>query len=218
MLEKRRSFKNTEFYCVLRGFFEVRLFRICMNMLCRTLLKRFNRSNLGEKTAKINICLTENAQVIFSRLGYDPGTYGTAYEGESSGLDLYNMGQTVNLLGRNKWVAFGEREALIPTGVRISIPKGYVGIIKERGSIVKTGLSVRAGVLDPGFTGEVFVSLTNLGERDTKVDTGAKLPVQLIVVSCANSFNVVSYSEFLEENLDSNRQQNQIGSTNKEDK
>ena len=90
--------------------------------------------------------------------------------------------------------------------------------LKERGSIVKTGLSVRAGVLDPGFTGEVFVSLANLGERDTKVDTGAKLPVQLIVVPCTNNFNVVSYSDFLEENIGSNRQQNQIGSTNKEDK
>ena len=165
---------------------------------------------------KINICLTENAQVIFSRLGFDPNSYATAYQGESSGLDLYNMGQTVNLLGRNKWVAFGERETLIPTGIRISIPKGYVGLIKERGSIIKTGLTVRAGVLDPGFTGEVFVSLVNMGERDTKVDTGAKLPVQLVIVPCANNFNVVSYADFLEENIDANRQQNQIGSTNEE--
>ena len=162
---------------------------------------------------KINICLTENAQVIFTRLGYDPDTYGTAYDGESAGLDLYNMGENQRLFGRNKWVAFGEKPILIPTGVRISIPRGYVGLIKERGSIIKTGLSVRAGVLDPGFTGEVFVSLLNTGERDTTVDTGAKLPVQLIVVPCVNVFNTVSYTEFLEENKQSERQQGQVGSS-----
>ena len=162
---------------------------------------------------KIDICLTENAQVIFTRLGFDPGTYGAAYDGESAGLDLYNMGEKVTLFGRNKWVAFGERESLIPTGVRIKIPPGYVGIIKERGSIIKTGLTVRAGVLDPGFTGEVFVNLINVGERDTAVETGAKLPVQLIVVPCENKFNVVNYAQFLEDNVSSRRQEGQIGSS-----
>lgn len=166
-----------------------------------------------EQKKKINICLTENAQVIFTRLGFDPSSYGAAYNGESAGLDLYNMGQKVNLMGRNKWVAFGEREALIPTGVRIKIPEGYVGLIKERGSIVKTGLTVRAGVLDPGFTGEVFVNLINVGERDTNVETGAKLPVQLIVVPCENKFNVVSYAQFLEDNTNAKRQEGQVGST-----
>ncbi len=162
---------------------------------------------------KINICLTENAQVIFTRLGFDPSTYGAAYDGESAGLDLYNMGERTVLPGRNKWVAFGEKEALIPTGVRIKIPPGYVGLVKERGSIIKTGLKARAGVLDPGFTGEVFVSLINLGERDTGVETGAKLPVQLIVVPCENNFNVVSYAQFLEDNRDSKRREGQVGST-----
>ena len=119
----------------------------------------------------------------------------------------------MTLFGRNKWVAFGERESLIPTGVRIKIPPGYVGIIKERGSIIKTGLTVRAGVLDPGFTGEVFVNLINVGERDTAVETGAKLPVQLIVVPCENKFNVVNYAQFLEDNVSSRRQEGQIGSS-----
>ena len=167
---------------------------------------------------KISICLTENAQVIFSRLGFDPSTYGTAYDGESCGLDLYNMGEPIVLNGRNKWVAYGEKINLIPTGVRIKIPAGYVGLIKERGSIVQTGLSVRAGVLDPGFTGEVFVNLVNIGERDTNVETGAKLPVQLIVVPCAKEFSLVSYSEFLNQNLDAQRLEGQIGSTNKGNK
>jgi len=162
---------------------------------------------------KINICLTENAQVIFTRLGYDPSTYGAAYEGESAGLDLYNMGEKITLYGRNKWTAFGEQTSLIPTGVRIKIPPGYVGLIKERGSIVKTGLTVRAGVLDPGYTGEVFVNLINVGERDTSVETGAKLPVQLIVTPCENNFNVVNYAQFLEDNTNSKRQEGQVGSS-----
>lgn len=163
---------------------------------------------------KINICLTENAQVIFTRLGFDYTTYGsTAYGGESSGLDLYNMGPKIVLAGRNKWVAFGENADLIATGVRISVPDGYVGLIKERGSITKTGLVCRAGVLDPGFTGEIFVNLVNIGEKDTHVDTGAKLPVQLIITPCINEFNPVSYTEFLEENSKSSRGTGQVGSS-----
>ena len=162
---------------------------------------------------QIKICLTENAQVIYSRLGHDPAEYNTAYDGESSGLDLYNMGEKLTIHGRNKWVAFGEKHALIPTGVRVSIPEGHVGIIKERGSIVQCGLLVRAGVIDPGYTGEIFVNLVNLGEKDTMIETGAKLPVQLIIVPCRSNFKTVSYSDFLNNNLDSKRQEGKIGSS-----
>ncbi len=165
------------------------------------------------KDKQIKICLTENAQVIYSRLGHDPNEYSTAYEGESAGLDLYNMGKALLLPGRNKWVAFGEKQEIIPTGVRVKIPPGYVGLLKERGSIIKCGLKIRAGVIDPGYTDEIFVSLVNVGEKDTKVETGAKLPVQLIVVPCISNFQTVSYTEFLEENRDAKRKAGKVGSS-----
>ena len=167
---------------------------------------------------KISVCLTENAQLVFQRLEIDPKNYGTAYNGESAGLDLYYIGEPITIPGRNKWAVYGEKPCIMPTGVRVTIPPGHVGLIQERGSIVKTGLVSRAGVIDPGYTGEVFVSLQNLGERDTKIETGAKLPVQLIVIPCTNAYEVVDYSEYVKRANDNSalRKEGKIGSTDRE--
>ena len=166
---------------------------------------------------KIDICLTENAQVIFQRLGFDPNSYTTGYNGESAGLDLYNMGEAATIPGRTKWSVYGEPNIALNTGIRIRIPEGYVGLIKERGSIIKTGLVARAGVIDPGFTGEIFVTLSNIGERDTNIATGAKLPVQLIIIPCVNNFNSVTYPEYMEKTNGSARKDGQVGSTDIQD-
>jgi dUTP pyrophosphatase len=163
---------------------------------------------------KIKICLTENASLVLNHIGINPKEYSTAYGGESAGLDLYYMGEPAMIPSRNKWTAFGEKPILLPTGVRIHIPEGYVGLVKERSSIIKTGLAVRAGVIDPGFTGEIFVSLVNLGDRDTNIETGAKLPVQLVVTPCINKFETVDYSEYVALGASTVRKENQVGSTN----
>jgi len=162
---------------------------------------------------KIKIALTETAADVLHSQGITPQQYGSAYLGESVGLDLYNAGPDVLVHGRNKWVAFEEQKVLISTGVKISLPHQAVGIIKERGSITDYSLFARGGVIDPGYTGEIFVNLVNLGENDVKIQTGAKLPVQLIVVPCLNSYEVVSNLEFLEETKDSKRKEKSQGST-----
>jgi len=158
--------------------------------------------------------ITESALKIFQQSGQDPKKYRPAYGGESAGLDLYNFGEEVAILGRNKWVAYGEKPAMIHTGVQIALPKGSVGFIKERSSITETGLLCRAGVIDPGFTGEIKVELINIGEKDIVVPTGAKLPLQLVVLPCLQDFTLVSDLEYLEETNDSKRGNNSLGSTN----
>jgi len=163
--------------------------------------------------SKIKICLTEEAQVILPQLGIDPNKYTPAYNGESTGLDLYNMGPELIILGRNKWSVYGEQQVEVPTGIRIKIPENCVGLIKDRGSIVKSGLITRAGVIDPGYMGEIFVYFVNVGERDTKITPGAKLPVQLIVVECNNSYETVTYSDYVSDFSSSNRKENKVGST-----
>ena len=163
---------------------------------------------------KIKIALSETASNILHSHGVAPHQYGPAYSGESAGLDLYNAGPDVMIYGRNKWVAFEEQKILIATGVKISLPAQTVGIVKERGSIADYSLFARGGVIDPGYTGEIFVNLVNLGEKDIKIQTGAKLPVQLIIIPCLNSYEVISNLEFLEETKISKRKEKNQGSTN----
>ncbi len=162
---------------------------------------------------KIKIALTEVASKILYSYGISPEEYGPAYSGESVGLDLYNSGDDVIIYGRNNWVAFEEPKTLIATGVKIALPDKTVGLIRARGSIVEYGMFVRAGVIDPGYTGEIFVNLVNLGEKDIKIQTGAKLPVQLIVVPCLNDYEVISNLEFLDETGAAARQEKSQGST-----
>jgi len=163
---------------------------------------------------KAKICLTDQAANILRRQNIDPEAYGSAYLGESAGLDLYNMGDSMTIPGKTKWAQTGERPILFPTGLRVVIPNGYVGLILERGSIVKTGLSLRAGVIDPGFTGEIFVSFLNVGERDTIIETGAKLPAQLVVTPCAFAFEVISKKDYDKQMKFASRKEKMIGSTN----
>lgn len=162
---------------------------------------------------EIKISLTDKALQILPQLGIDPASYGPAYGGESVGLDLYNVGPEISIPGRNKWTAFEEPPLYIPTGIRVCLPHNTVGLIKDRGSITKTGLISRAGVIDPGYTGEIFVNLVNVGERPTNIPTGAKLPVQLIVLQCHQQFSTVDYSEYLKLTQKSQRADGSVGSS-----
>ncbi len=58
----------------------------------------------------------------------------------------------------------GER-ALVPTGIAMALPEGYVGLVHPRsGLAAKHGLSIvnAPGTIDAGYRGEVKVALVNL--------------------------------------------------------
>jgi dUTPase len=166
------------------------------------------------KNDKVKFSLTQEALEVFQATKQDPKNYTTAYQGESAGLDLYNMGAQATIYGRTKWVAYGEKSVMISTGIKLALPPGKVGLIKERSSITRTGLFCRGGVIDPGFTGELKINLVNLGEQDVVFQRGNKLPVQLIVLSSHQYFQVVSDLEYLELTTDSQRQEASLGSSN----
>ena len=103
---------------------------------------------------------------------------------------------------------------LVPTGLKVDLPPRYMLEIKNKSSIAsKRQLIVGACVVDPGYTGEIFVNLINVGERETVVQSGAPLPVQLVVVPCRTEFKVISNLEFLEETNEHQRQVGSLGSS-----
>ena len=76
----------------------------------------------------------------------------------------------------------GQR-ALIPTGLHINLPAGTVGYVCPRsGLAAKHGITVTnaPGVIDPGYTGEIFVNLINLGSEPYTVQRGDRI-AQLII-------------------------------------
>jgi dUTP pyrophosphatase len=69
------------------------------------------------------------------------------------GLDLYALEDIFIEKGQTK---------VINTGLCIDIPLNHIGKIEDRSSMGSKGLRTGAGVIDPGFSGEIGVVLHNL--------------------------------------------------------
>lgn len=138
-------------------------------------------------------------------------SYAPAYSGESAGLDLYNSGPSVTIKSVKDFTY--QNKILIPTGLRIIVPEGYVALIQERGSITKTPLKVRAGVIDRGYTGEIFVNAVNVSQNEYTLQQHQKLPFQLVVVKCDNHFQEIKKQEYLNLTSENLRKDGIVGSS-----
>lgn len=77
----------------------------------------------------------------------------------------------------------------ISTGLKISVPEGYVVLVIPRsGLATEHGVTVvnSPGLVDPGYRGELGVSLINLGIESYKVTKGDRV-AQLLVVQYAQA-------------------------------
>lgn len=77
----------------------------------------------------------------------------------------------------------GER-ALVPTGISIALPQGYVGLVHPRsGLATRCGLSIvnTPGTVDSGYRGELKVTLVNLDRHDAIVLRRGDRIAQLVV-------------------------------------
>lgn len=80
-------------------------------------------------------------------------------------------------------IAPGER-TLIPTGIALSIPAGYVGIVAARSGLAcKKGicLSNGIGVIDSDYRGEISVGLFNSSKEGFTVECGERI-AQLMIM------------------------------------
>lgn len=83
----------------------------------------------------------------------------------------------------------------IKTGIRVEIPIGQVGILKDKSSMAKRGLYVTGGVIDSSYRGEILVLLLNNSGMQIDIKKGQKI-CQMIVISHSLSATKV---EFLSE-------------------
>ena len=108
--------------------------------------------------------------MIIPTLG--PGQLPQRASDGAAGADLYAAAE-VRILP-------GERQA-VPTGIRLAIPPGWVGLIWPRsGLALRSGLDTLAGVIDSDYRGEVLVLLINLGQEPATVQPGDRV-AQLLV-------------------------------------
>ena len=102
-----------------------------------------------------------------------------------------------------------EETKLISTGIAMSLPKGFVGLIWDRSSIGVKGIHRYAGVIDCGYRGEVKVCLHNTTKGLYHIQKGDR--IAQILIQEAPNFRIHIVDE-----LDStNRGNGGFGSTGK---
>jgi dUTP pyrophosphatase len=115
--------------------------------------------------------------VPIKRLDHDLPLPGYAHPGDA-GADLHSAIELT--------LEPGER-ALVPTGVALALPEGYVGLVHPRsGLAARHGITIvnAPGTVDAGYRGEVLVNLVNLDPREPftvrRGDRIAQLVVQRV--------------------------------------
>lgn len=121
--------------------------------------------------------MSERIEVAVSRLhhgeGLDLPSYGTV---DSAGADLLAAITDTHVIHPGK-------RALIPTGIKIALPRGYEAQVRPRsGLALKHGITClnAPGTIDADYRGEVGVILINHGEEDFTVERGMRI-AQLVV-------------------------------------
>ncbi|MFA6433854.1 MAG: dUTP diphosphatase [Elusimicrobiales bacterium] len=123
-------------------------------------------------------------EIAVQKLDGGVKTPGYAHDGDA-GVDLYStIDHTLNP---------GER-VLIPTGLKMAIPRGYEGQVRPKsGLALKHGLTVlnTPGTVDAPYRGEVGVILINLDPKNPyEIKKGEKV-AQMV-------FNRIEYAVFTE--------------------
>lgn len=71
--------------------------------------------------------------------------------------------------------------AAVSTGLAFAIPEGYVGLIWDKSGVaIKRNIKTKAGVIDAGYRGEVFIGVFNIGTETQTFNVGDKVAQMLI--------------------------------------
>jgi dUTP pyrophosphatase len=79
----------------------------------------------------------------------------------------------------------------IPTGIAVELPRGFGAVIQDRSGLATKGLTTLAGVVDPGFRGEIKVIMTNLSQERVTLTKGERIAQLRLVRLFQASFEEV---------------------------
>ena len=106
---------------------------------------------------------------------------------DSAGVDL------LAAVSEDVSIAPGER-TLIPTGIALSLPRGYEAQIRPRsGLALKNGLTLlnTPGTIDADYRGEIGIILANLGQESFVVERGMRIAQMVVAPVSQVSWNAV---------------------------
>ena len=84
---------------------------------------------------------------------------------------------------------------LVSTGVAIELPSEYGALVEDRSGLAVRGVTTLAGVIDPGYRGELKVVLTNLSAATVEVAAGDRIAQLRLVQRIEAQFEEVEELE-----------------------
>lgn len=111
----------------------------------------------------------------------------TRAHADDAGLDLYVSDDII--------ISPGEFVDT-PTGIAVEMPSSIWGMIAGRSSTLRRrGLLVNQGIIDPGYRGELFVGVWNLGTADVHVHAGERLGQFILMHNATAGFDLIEVDE-----------------------
>lgn len=104
---------------------------------------------------------------------------------DDAGFDLYCI-KDFTLYAYYNQDQFGIPPMKIPTGISIWFPRNHFAMIKERSSLAAKGVKLLGGVIDYGYTGEIFVVAYNFGNLHLTFSRGDKI-AQMVILPIFNA-------------------------------
>ena len=95
----------------------------------------------------------------------------------------------------------------VPTGIALDFPSTHGALVEDRSGLAARGLTTLAGVIDPGYRGELRVVITNLSPTPVDIRVGDRI-AQLRIVQ-----RIEAIFEEIEEHGETARGAGGFGST-----
>lgn len=100
----------------------------------------------------------------------------------------------VDLYAREGGTLDPGQRTMVPTGIAVAVPEGYVGLISPRsGLAVRHGISLvnAPGILDAGYRGEIHAVVINEGDEPFEYERGERIAQLVVVPFVTPEFEVV---------------------------
>ena len=80
----------------------------------------------------------------------------------------------------------------IPTGIALEFPSTHGALVEDRSGLAVRGITTLAGVIDPGYRGEIKVVVTNLSAVAVEIKPGERIAQLRIVHRIEATFEEVA--------------------------
>lgn len=136
-------------------------FAECSNMINKAIIQVVEGlGNDPEYTRDLPFALEEGAKLP------------TRGHAQDAGLDLYSReAKTIPLYGYEEF----------DTGVHVELPPGSCGLLVSKSGLNINRNLISTGLIDEGYSGSIKVKLYNLGDKDQRIQKGAKISQLLIL-------------------------------------